>query len=1081
MTTPAGGAIASAFVDILPNADEAKFEAALDKIGSILGKKVADAFNKTNTQATKATGKVKDLGAAGEKAGHKVEAGQDHAAAGFRKAAHALEDYEHKAHKAEGQFERLAKRVVEAFSIYEVARFVKESVEVSEAFERTNRVVEQAIKTTGGAAGLTVKQFDDLGEKISLTTGIAETAVNKATQQLLAFTNIRNEAGKGNDVFNRAAQAIQDIGVRTGLGTVSVARSLGKALEDPAKASLVLRRASILLTKTQQEQIKTFEESGNILGAQGVVLDAIEGKFGGAAEAAATPLKKLAVVTDLVKRRLGESLTPVIEKFVELITSHQAQILAFVDTIGNGLEKAIAVVEPIVAKLVETLVNLFHTIKDSPALTALAEGLGVMFAVFLAGKEIVKAFTFVLETFGKVAALVGTTVEGAFVFNPIGIALLAVAGLVAGLVIAYQHSEKFRQAVKQLGDYFKGLFASALMVVRRILVTDILPALEKMWKTIQKNVLPVLEKLGKFIVTYIVVEFRLLVALIKNLLLPVLGLMVYVFEKTILPILNQFWKIFRDYILPAISGFIDFVRTKVVPAVKTMADVFLTGFAAIVGAAASVAGALGFGGLKDKLNAVKDGIKGFKADLDAIAKDPINFQVNLAINTHSDAFAASRQELIQAALAAAVKAKGGHGLTPEERADIIAKVDAEIAARNKAIKDAAGKQEPLGPKPPIDPSGATDTTKKKKGVANLTELVRELMNRLNTGLIKGSTAASQAISALEQKVRSTLKGTLQEGLTSRTLSFIESQRNALVGLAGQYFKVSKQTDALKKRVDVLRKAAEDFKASVIDALKQTADLDAFFSERGTTSTSDGKTISSGGGVTIKEVASMVAAGQGQAKQYAKFLFDQATQLKNFSANINTLISRIGDTAFVQDLASKGLASAGLVASLAQASTGTLKQINELQSKILTLQRAVADAAGKKLQTSADKANALLTKSSNTQDKMLAKLNTMAHDIVAGIASALGTKVPKFAEGGFHTSPGFGFFGEAGAEVTIPLTRPKRARELLAQAGLSTVSQTIRQGATKTVTNYNSFTVVPQGDPLTHAHQLGSRIAAWSER
>jgi hypothetical protein len=405
---------------------------------------------------------------------------------------------------------------------------------------------------------------------------------------------------------------------------------------------------------------------------------------------------------------------------------------------------------------------------------------------------------------------------------------------------------------------------------------------------------------------------------------------------------------------------------------------------------------------------------------------------------------------------------------------------AALDKANQAFQTWLAQQASGGAQPDTDPFGSDGSgkDKKKKGIANLTELMRQLVIRLNQGLTKGATAASQTISALEQKVKSALSNTLQAGLAAKTIAFIEKQRGALVGLAGQYFKVSQQTDVLKKKVDVLKKAADDFKKSVIDALQQTSNLDAFLGQTdGSTDASGRKIISSGGGVTISLVSSMISAASGQARSYAKFLFDQATQLKDFSANISTLISRIGDTAFVQDLASKGLASAGLVASLANASTGTLKQINELQSKILTLQHAVADAAGEKLQNAADKSNALLTKSVATQDKMLAKLNTLAREIATGIAAALGTKVPKFASGTDYAPRGWSWVGENGPEL-----RYMRGGEKIISAGQSrAVVQTVRQGPTKIVNMENTFNVLPGGDPETHAQQLGARLAAWAER
>lgn len=53
---------------------------------------------------------------------------------------------------------------------------------------------------------------------------------------------------------------------------------------------------------------------------------------------------------------------------------------------------------------------------------------------------------------------------------------------------------------------------------------------------------------------------------------------------------------------------------------------------------------------------------------------------------------------------------------------------------------------------------------------------------------------------------------------------------------------------------------------------------------------------------------------------------------------------------------------------------------------------------------------------------------------SGLPSAVRTYLP-FAEGGLVCGPTHALVGEAGPEVIIPLTKPKRARQLAAQSGL----------------------------------------------
>ena len=62
-------------------------------------------------------------------------------------------------------------------------------------------------KNTGGAANVSADQVASLASSISSYSGIDDEAVQSGSNLLLTFTNIRNEAGKGNDVFNRDMNA----------------------------------------------------------------------------------------------------------------------------------------------------------------------------------------------------------------------------------------------------------------------------------------------------------------------------------------------------------------------------------------------------------------------------------------------------------------------------------------------------------------------------------------------------------------------------------------------------------------------------------------------------------------------------------------------------------------------------------------------------------------------------------------------------------------------------------------------------------------------------------------------------------
>jgi len=179
--------------------------------------------------------------------------------------------------------------------------------------EKIGKITESVIKSTGGAANLTADQVGKLTAAISEKIGVDDDLIQQSANLLLTFTNVRNEVGAGNDVFARATALSQDMAAVMGTDATGAAMQLGKALNDPLKGIAALGRAGVQFTKDQKEQIKGFVEAGDLLSAQKVILDEVGTQFGGAAEAAATPMDKLGVTIGNLKERIGAGLIPVVD------------------------------------------------------------------------------------------------------------------------------------------------------------------------------------------------------------------------------------------------------------------------------------------------------------------------------------------------------------------------------------------------------------------------------------------------------------------------------------------------------------------------------------------------------------------------------------------------------------------------------------------------------------------------------------------------------------------------------------------------------------------------------------------------
>lgn len=151
-----------------------------------------------------------------------------------------------------------------------------------ETIESQNRMAQltAAVKSTGGAAGLTVRQLDEMSKAMQQVTTYSDEAVKSAQAILLTFQQVKG------DTFEQATIAAGDLATRMGGDLAGAALMVGKALQDPEHGLLALRRAGVSFSESQMETIKTLYATGQAARAQAMILKELEVEFGGSAKAA---------------------------------------------------------------------------------------------------------------------------------------------------------------------------------------------------------------------------------------------------------------------------------------------------------------------------------------------------------------------------------------------------------------------------------------------------------------------------------------------------------------------------------------------------------------------------------------------------------------------------------------------------------------------------------------------------------------------------------------------------------------------------------------------------------------------------
>ena len=200
-----------------------------------------------------------------------------------------------------------------------VAFAVKGAYEAAAESAKIGRETERVLTTTGASAWTTADQIGDLAGSMSELTGADDEMIQSGANLLLTFTNIKNQVGENNDIFDQATGLALDMSTALGTDMSGASIQLGKALNDPVKGITALSRAGVSFTGEQKEQIKTLTATGDILGAQKIILAELSKEFGGAAEAAGTPVDKLRTKLGNLQEQVGAQLIPIFDTVANII------------------------------------------------------------------------------------------------------------------------------------------------------------------------------------------------------------------------------------------------------------------------------------------------------------------------------------------------------------------------------------------------------------------------------------------------------------------------------------------------------------------------------------------------------------------------------------------------------------------------------------------------------------------------------------------------------------------------------------------------------------------------------------------
>lgn len=203
------------------------------------------------------------------------------------------------------------------FGLNEFAGFLKDSVNEAREGEKAQQKLAAVLTATGNATGYTLEQLNSFTEAATRATGVEDDLITGAQGVLATFRNI------GGTAFPQAMQAALDLSAVMGQDLQSSVVQIGKALNDPINGLTALRRVGVSFSAEQQTMIKRLQESGDLLGAQGVILAELQKEFGGAAAKMADATDKFGVAFDALKESIGQGpIGDTWNKILEDLTFH---------------------------------------------------------------------------------------------------------------------------------------------------------------------------------------------------------------------------------------------------------------------------------------------------------------------------------------------------------------------------------------------------------------------------------------------------------------------------------------------------------------------------------------------------------------------------------------------------------------------------------------------------------------------------------------------------------------------------------------------------------------------------------------
>ena len=334
---------------------------------------------------------------------------------------------------------------------------ILKSIGLTEDATAANNRLENTFKQMWGSSEVfkkIAKDQEDIADKMQFKIGIDGEEIKATMAILTTFKNLSKEQSVLDGTFESVTKAAHDMAAMGFGDASSAAIQLGKALNDPLTMAKALKRTGAVDAK-DVISIEAITRVKGLKAGQEAMLNAIERQVKGAAESTAKSSEIIKIAFEEIGESIGGVFIPATDhakdKIVETVTkvtswidANHSLIITVLKIAGAVMAAAVAIrVLAVVATVINGAITVFTVLRS---VVLLANSSMLLF----------KVQYYALSIAQGVATAAQWLFNAALTANPIGVVIMAVAGLIAGIVICWKKFATFRAVVLTVWNTVKG-------------------------------------------------------------------------------------------------------------------------------------------------------------------------------------------------------------------------------------------------------------------------------------------------------------------------------------------------------------------------------------------------------------------------------------------------------------------------------------------------------------------------------------------------------------------------------------------------------------------------------------------------